>query len=181
MQESSLAPSLIVAVPQLSDPNFARTVTLVVEASEEGAFGIVINRVSPIKVADICAEQEMTCVRDKFVHIGGPVEQDRAWVLHRGGPRSEHSLEIVTGVWLTATWEALGQLAQSDEQFEVYLGYAGWGPGQLEREVTEGTWLLTEVESGILFDTEGDDMWRKVIYGMGLNPGQIGQGGGGVH
>ncbi len=179
-EQDSLAPGFLIAVPQLKDPHFDHTVTLLVEASPEGAFGLVVNRMSPIKLADVCAQNDLSCTRDDFIHIGGPVDQERAWVLHGPGIRSADSLEITDGILLTATWEVLGELAQSREEMLVCLGYAGWGPGQLEQELSEGAWLVAPLDRDILFRTAGKDMWRKVIEKMGLDPGRIGTGGG-VH
>ena len=183
MSSTSIAPSLIVSVPQMQDPNFVRSVILLVESNDDGAFGLVLNRVSPITVSDICQERNLACDRDDYLRIGGPVDQERAWILHGGGVRSEHSIEVIDGLWLAATWEALEGLADTDEIFRVFLGYAGWGPQQLEREVTEGTWLIGSLDTEMmlaLIHEEGDEMWRKAIRSMGLEPGHIGPGGG-VH
>jgi putative transcriptional regulator len=179
----SLAPSLLVAMPQLQDENFTHTVTLLIEASAEGAFGLILNRVSPIKVAEICAENEVSCTRDLFVRVGGPCEQNRAWVLHGPSRTSEQSFSINSDIVLTPTWEMLAELAQSgeDEDFLVFLGYAGWGPGQLEEELTQGSWLMTEVDREIIFDRENPDIWRAVLHKMGLDPGKLATGGGGVN
>jgi putative transcriptional regulator len=179
----SIAPSLLVAVPQLQDPNFEHTVTLLVEASPEGAFGLVINRVSPIKLADICAQKEVPCTRDLFVRVGGPIEQGRAWVLHGPQAKGETSYPISSEIFLTPTWEMLEKLAVSEESvpFQVYLGYAGWGPGQLERELAEGSWLLAEPDAKFIFGPAGGELWKAVLAKMGLDPGKIAPGGGGVN
>lgn len=179
----SIAPALLVAVPQLQDPNFEHTVTLLVEASPEGAFGLVINRVSPIKLADICAQKDVPCTRDLFVRVGGPCEQSRAWVLHGPSSRGETSYPISSEIFLTPTWEMLEHLASSpeNEPFQVYLGYAGWGPGQLEKELAEGSWLIAEPDSEFIFGLSGGELWRAVLAKMGLEPGKIAPGGGGVN
>lgn len=177
----SLAPGFLVAVPQLQDPDFSHTVTLLVDTGAEGSFGLVINRVSPITLAEICAQNSMPCSRELLVRIGGPCEQSRAWVLHAGEPTSEYSYQVGKNLVLTPTWEMLGQLALSpDQPFLVFLGHAGWGPGQLEKEMTEGSWLLTDIDADLLFQKEEPDLWRAVIRSMGLEPGTIAQGGG-VH
>lgn len=177
----SLAPAFLVAVPQLQDPNFARTVTLLVEANQDGAFGLVLNRISPLTVEDLLKEQNLPCEREMFVRIGGPVQPDRAWVLHGRQRCAESSLAIRPDLWLSATWGALSELAQSNDAFHVFLGYAGWGPGQLERELSDGAWLLGDIDRDlVLSEAAGDDMWRTVIRSMGLDPGRIGSGGG-VH
>lgn len=180
---SSLAPALLISVPQMEDPNFDHTVTLLVEANQEGAFGLVLNRVSPIKVTDICAENNVVCTRDAFVRVGGPIEQSRAWVLHGPATHDETSYRVHEQILLTPTWEMLARLAggQVDEKFQVYLGYAGWGPGQLESEIAEGAWLITELNPKFVFDTATGDLWREVLRDMGLDPGKIAPGGGGVN
>lgn len=179
----SPAPALLISVPQLQDPNFDHTVTLLVEANEEGAFGLVLNRVSPIKVADVCAEKGVVCTRDAFVRVGGPIEQTRAWVLHGPATHDEQSYRVHDQILLTPTWEMLTRLAggEVDEKFQVYLGYAGWGPGQLEEELAQGSWLITELDPKFVFDTATGDLWREVLRDMGLDPGKIAPGGGGVN
>lgn len=180
---ASLAPALLVSVPQLQDPNFDHTVTLLVEANADGAFGLVLNRLSPIKLADICAERDLPCRRDAFVRVGGPVEQTRAWVLHGPGARDDTTFRIHDEVLLTPTWEMLERLAGGEvaAPFQVYLGYAGWGPGQLEQELAAGSWLVAELEPKFVFDTATTDLWREVLRTMGLDPGKIAPGGGGVN
>lgn len=179
----TLAPSLLVAMPQLQDPNFEHTVTLLIEANADGAFGLILNRISPIKVAEICAENELSCTRDLYVRVGGPCEQNRAWVLHGPERKAAETFVISPQIHLTPTWEMLGTLAQSgnEEDFLVFLGYAGWGPGQLEEELTQGSWLLTEVDPAIIFDREETDVWRAVLRKMGVEPGKLSIGGGGVN
>lgn len=179
---SSIAPSLLVAVPQLRGEQFARSVILLVESNDEGAFGLVINRLTPITLSEICQQNNLPCSRELFVRMGGPCEQDRAWVLHGPAMESEHTLKVRADILLTPTWEMLGFLAQSaNEPCQVYLGYAGWGPGQLEREIAEGSWLIGDLDRDLVFETGETDVWTRAIRNMGLEPGRIAHGGGGIH
>jgi putative transcriptional regulator len=182
MSSSSITPALLVAVPQLQDPHFTRTVTLLLESNEEGSFGIVLNRESEFSLTELCEQTNLLCAREAYVRIGGPVEQERAWVVY--GPRAhdETSFRVKEDIWVTGDRNTLGRLAMSDEPFHVFVGYAGLGPGQLEAELNDGSWLLTDnISADILFQAKGDEMWRQVIRGMGLEPGRIGKGGGGLH
>ena len=178
----SLAPSLLVAVPQMQDPDFSRTVTLLLASNAEGSFGLILNRSSQIPLSEVCEQTNLLCSRDFTVRMGGPVERERAWVLYGPTMHDETSFKVGDNLYVTGSRQTLGHLAVSEERFQVFLGYAGWGPGQLEYELNEGSWLLsTQVEPDLFFEYEGEAMWREVIRAMGLDPGRIGVGGGGLH
>jgi putative transcriptional regulator len=174
---SDLAPGFLVAVPQLLTPDFQRTVTLLIESDAEGSFGLILNRLSNLSLGQICADADLDCTRDIPVHVGGPVDPERAWLLHGPAYRMEESYRITDNVFLTANWETLGRLAVSNDPFQVYLGYAGWGEGQLENEIRDGTWLHSEVMEDLIL-RPANDLWRTVIQRMGIDPGRIGSGGG---
>jgi len=179
---TSLAPSLLVAMPQLQDPNFARSVVLLCEHQDEGAMGLVINRTTDTKVADIL-DLDLTSVanHELSVSIGGPVDPIRGWLL-----LSENlgdGIEVAPGLYLTASREILRQLLETRDppcRCRFLVGYAGWGPKQLDRELAASAWLTVPVSSRILFDTPSDEIWEVSIRELGIDPTALAMGPG-VH
>ncbi len=179
---TSLAPSLLVAMPQLQDPNFARAVVLLCEHQEEGSMGLVINRNTDTKVADILDLDSPTVVnKDLAVWIGGPVDPVRGWLL-----LSENlgdGIQVAPGLYLTASREVLRQLLGKAElpcRCRFLVGYAGWGPKQLDRELADSAWLSVPVSSEILFDTPSERIWEVAIRQLGIEPTALAMGPG-VH
>lgn len=164
---SSLDGHLLVASPHMEDPNFARTVVLIVQHSDEGAFGLVLNRPSRHSLADVwqqVAEEE--CDIQQPLYIGGPVEGPLL-ALHTREGLAER--EIVPGVYFSTQREALQSLV-SDENgpFLIVTGYSGWGSGQLEGELKAGAWLTTPARREYIFpQIEGENLWRTVARDIG--------------
>jgi len=179
---SSLAPSLLVAMPQLQDPNFARAVVLLCEHQDEGAMGLVINRTTDTKVADILDLELPTIAnKDLSVWIGGPVDPVRGWLL-----LSENlgdGVEVAPGLYLSASREILRQLLGKPDlpcRCRFLVGYAGWGPKQLDQELAASAWLTVPVNTNILFDTPSDRIWEVAIRQLGIDPSALAMGPG-VH
>jgi putative transcriptional regulator len=176
---SDLAPGLLIAVPQLDDPNFARSVVLLIEHNESGAMGIVFNRPSDIGLKDIGKEHGMDvheAAGNAF--IGGPVQRERGFLVHR---RSEvaDSVHLQDDVYLSVSTDALRTLLAGDPAaYRLCLGYAGWGPGQLEHEMVAGGWLNAVISAKRIFDTPVDKIWDAVIRDLGIDPAFLVQGGG---
>jgi putative transcriptional regulator len=176
---SDLAPGFLIAVPQLDDPNFARSVVLLIEHNETGAMGIVCNRPSDVALADIGREHGIE-VPDAAgqAMIGGPVERQRGFLVHRRGDVGD-SVELETGVYLSVSTDTLKVLLAGDPaQYRLCLGYAGWGPGQLEREMVAGGWLNSAITTRRIFETPVEKMWDSVIRDLGIDPAFLVQGGG---
>lgn len=176
---SDLAPGILIAVPQLDDPNFARSVVLLVEHNESGAMGIVFNRPSDVSLADIGREHEMTVHEGAGqAFVGGPVQRERGFLVHRRADVTD-SVKLEEGVFLSVSTDALRELLSGDPAaYRLCLGYAGWGPGQLEREMVAGGWLNSAISSQRIFDTPAEKIWEAVIRDLGIDPAFLVQGGG---
>lgn len=169
-----IAPGLLIASVALDDPNFERSVILMIEHSkDEGAVGIVLNKPSDTSVMDLCEDQGIESVDAKPIRIGGPLANERVWILHRQSDISHDSFEIADGIGVSLTKEALTELAGKNsplDQGNPYLicaGYAGWGPGQLEAEIESGTWVPYPVESDVIFATDPETMWSQLLLSLG--------------
>ncbi len=178
-----LAPTLIIAVPQLTDPNFHRSVVMLIEKNDEGAFGVVINRAGEAKVRDICAGLNVGWGGDEraLALYGGPVGTEQGFLLHGPVPDdvSVSSREVAPGVRIASDLETFRKLCvRPPADFRILLGYAGWGPGQLESEMRGGAWLTADVGPDIVFKTPLEDIWERTLRGIGIDPTMLVVGGG---
>jgi putative transcriptional regulator len=151
---------LLIAAPQLADPNFSRTVVLMIEHDENGAFGVVLNRPSGRTVEDVWAELgDAPCQCKESINVGGPV-MGPILAVHRDASLAE--AEIMPGVYLAAQREHLDELVRRPEAiFRLFSGYSGWGEGQLENELKHGGWITKEANQDYIFDGS-EDLWRRV-------------------
>lgn len=180
----SAAPILLLSMPQMSDPNFARTVVLLCDYTDKGAFGLVVNRpMSEPAKALIMTEPPVDVNPDVRLWIGGPVDPQRTWVLmsEPQGPDEEQQ-EICPGVLLSVSHELTLQMLQSppSTKARVVAGYAGWRAGQLDREIAASGWLTLEVDPQLIFGVPADQMWETAIRRLGADPSAL-QTSGGVH
>ena len=163
----------------MEDQNFSRSVVLLIEHNESGAMGIVCNRPSEIPLDDIGREHGMD-VHDGAgrAFLGGPVQRERGFLVHRR-PEVGDSVKLEEDVYLSVSTDALRTLLAGDpEAYRLCLGYAGWGPGQLEREMVAGGWLNSAITARRIFDTPVDKIWDAVIGDLGIDPAFLVQGGG---
>jgi putative transcriptional regulator len=167
-------------MPQLLDPNFARTVVLLCKHSgREGAFGLVLNR--PLVTTGtvmVHLDPPVTTDRELDIWIGGPVEPQRSWILVGGGPENPDisgAAQIAEGVYLSTSPGLLRRLLEPDPppSARLVVGYSGWGPGQLEHELAESSWLLSDVEADLVFNTPADQMWERAIRRLGADPSTL--------
>jgi putative transcriptional regulator len=177
----SLAPGFLIAMPQLLDSNFEKAVVLMIEHSESGSMGLVINRTAPLTFRDLARSQEIkvaTSRRDDALFHGGPVEPYRGFVLHDSKHIEERN-EVFPGLYLSVTSDALTPLLL-DESASVRfcLGYAGWGPGQIELEMKQGSWLFTEANPQAVLRDDPRQIWEHTIKSMGIDPGWLVPSGG---
>ena len=156
---------LLVASPKLLDPNFCKSVVLLVQHNEEGAFGVVLNRPTDKTIKDIWDELSDTpCESDQPLHLGGPVPGP-LMALHTHESLSD--AEILPGVYFSVQKENLNEIVtQADGFFTLFVGHAGWGAGQLEAELMEGSWLTTPAKLEHVFQAEEHD-WDKVLKAIG--------------
>jgi putative transcriptional regulator len=178
------APILLLSMPQMNDPNFARTVVLLCDYTDQGAFGVIVNRpmTEPAWML-IATEPPITVHPDLKLWIGGPVEPQRTWVLmaEPQGPEEEQR-EVCPGVLLSASHELTLALLQAppSARARVIAGCAGWGPGQLEDELTGSSWLTVDVDPALIFSVPADEMWETAIRRLGTDPAALQQSSG-VH
>ena len=174
--KESLAPSLLLAMPQMRDPNFERAVVLLCEHSDEGTMGLVLNRPTTTSVVSIVQSEVVddSCNTDLPVWIGGPVDTSRAWILSAEDPGTPERIQLDQALFLAASTDALNLClhASPDAQnrYRFLLGYAGWAPGQLEGELAASAWLNAPIDLEVIFRTPPDDMWNEAIKRLGVDP-----------
>jgi len=179
VSESTLASSLLVAMPQLQDPNFHRSVVLLIHHDGDGTFGVVVNRATDITAPALCAtlEIEWRGDPDREIYWGGPVQPHTGWVLFDGempALGSEEVSHIACGISFAGSLEVLRRVASAPPpHVRVLLGYAGWGPGQLENELAEGAWITAPVSNEVIFDVEPESMWEHVVRSLGIEPATL--------
>jgi putative transcriptional regulator len=190
--ERGLAPGFLVAAPTLPDPNFSGSLVLLAEHHGEGALGFVVNRPAPIEVADVLGEVDEDLLRAARragratgpVLVGGPVSPERLWILHRPHPSvvEDGALQVGTGLSLGGSRHLLESVVRGPEPvpFLLLLGYAGWGPGQLEGEVGSGSWIPMELQDDLVFEVPLVARWETAVRRLGLEPGGFMVGGGGA-
>ena len=170
-------------MPQLGDPNFHRSVVLMIEHGDEGAMGLVVNRASPLKLRELSKKQSLKVAAERereAIFVGGPVEPQRGFALHDCGGIAE-KLEVCSGLYLSITLDALQPLLEDpNPRLRFCLGYAGWGPKQLEKEISAGAWLFTEAEGEPVFNDAPNKLWDATLRRMGVDPAML-LPGGGVH
>ena len=183
MANASLAPVLLVSMPQMIDPNFSKTVILLAEYGAHGAFGLVLNRRMNEPAQAIITADEPIAIHPKMhLFAGGPVEPTRAWILTAKPELDPEALEVMPGVYLSASSALVRQTLETapDPGVRMVVGYAGWGAGQLDTELAESSWLMAPVDPDLIFSTPVDDMWEAAIRRLGAEPSML-QGSSGVH
>lgn len=189
MSEGPLLPrgTLLLSAPDMLDPNFMHAVVLMIDHREEGAMGIVVNRRAEVRVRDLLPDHGTLGACDEVVWSGGPVGQDSLQILHRlgsGPPDGVGGLPVGPKehrVSLGADLEVLGEHLEDSPPtlWSAYLrfvvGYAGWGPGQLESEIAERSWLPLAMDAGVVFaEPAGEDAWRLAVSRLGGDGASLG-------
>jgi putative transcriptional regulator len=174
-QTTSLTSQFLIAMPNLGDPNFSHTVTLLCQHNEHGALGIVINRPSSMKLGEIFKQMDIKASTeintDTRVFTGGPVQPERGIIIHSPDPRWDSSLAISEDISLTTSRDILEAIAigEGPEKSIIALGYAGWGESQLEKEMVNNAWLNTPGTQTILFDTPIEQRWNAAASQIGVD------------
>jgi putative transcriptional regulator len=180
----SLAPALLVSMPQLIDPNFARSLVLLCEHGPEGAFGLIVNKPSEIAAAAaVRIEPKIPVPNELPLLVGGPVEPERGWILTAAPPDTSEAQNIGAGLFLSASPLLLRRVLTAQpapSRTHVLAGYAGWGPGQLDAELAESSWLIMPVELDLIFEVPAPAAWETAIRRLGADPHLL-QMGHGVH
>lgn len=168
-------PTLLLSMPQLVDPNFNRTVVLLVDYAPEGAFGLVLNRPTEMPASSMVRLiPPVTSDNDMPLWIGGPVEPERGWILLGEEPESDFKI-IRDGLYLSTSPDLLRRVLEANPppRARVLAGYAGWGPGQLDEELAQSAWLMSDVDLDLVFDIKADMMWETAIRRLGADPSTL--------
>ena len=161
------AGDLLLAEPMLSDPNFQRTVILICEhRHEEGSFGLVVNKLSEISIAEL---EEILSLEDNL-YVGGPVQQNTLHFIHKI-PSLEGAIPLNDGVYWGGDYEELKSLCLlgkvNAENCRFFLGYSGWGEGQLAEELKQNSWVIASVGLSVIFEVSADNLWEEILKRMG--------------
>ena len=173
----NLEGKILIAMPAMGDPRFSHTVVLMCSHSDKGAMGLVVNRPNrDIRMSDVLDQLDITGApdtQDMVVHYGGPVETGRGFVLHSEDYASNlHTLTVPGGFGMTATLDILEEIAQGKgpKHALMLLGYAGWGPGQLEHEIGQNAWLTAGCAPNLVFQVPAGQMWTAALESLGIDP-----------
>ena len=160
MADSDLAPAFLVAMNQHWDPNFRGSVVLMLHHDEQGAVGLVVNRVTDLPMASLCETFGLTWrgAPEMRVDWGGPVQPELGWMLlGEGNPDVPEVESLTDGIRYTRSNDVLREVAANPPRhLRMFLGYAGWGPGQLERELAQGAWLVAPASARLVFEGRRD-------------------------
>ena len=173
--EGSLTNHLLVAMPGLDDPHFAQTVTLVCEHGDRGALGIVLNKPLSMRLAEVLTQMKLPAhsdsIGEQMVLRGGPVHQDRGFVLHRPGGSWESTHRISDSIQVTTSRDVLAAMARGEgpENAFIALGYAQWGAGQLEQELKDNSWLTLPLNEAVLFELPYEERWLAAWRSLGVD------------
>ncbi len=187
MPSGELAPGLLIAAPPLGDPNFERTVVLLALHGPRGALGFVVNRTAELKLGQVlglAGYGEAATKIESRVYVGGPVEPGSGWIVTRDPNRFEGVqgvIEIGSTLRVSSSRAAFDRLARdveggadaaqrSESEAFVVLGYSGWGPGQLEREIAHGAWLPIQLDEGVVFEVDVAERWFRAHALLGITP-----------
>jgi len=178
---SSVAPGFLVAAPILRDPNFAGSVVLMVEHSEHGALGFVVNRVAKgglRRVLDQLGIGDTPVTNDVPVMVGGPVSPKTGWIVFDGveAPSEREDVMMVTSrLGVSASKQFLIDAVRGNTACRAMLvhGYAGWGPGQLEDELRAGAWIPVDLDERVIFETPPKDRWTAALAVLGIHPASV--------
>lgn len=180
----SLNNHFLIAMPNLNDPNFHQSVSYICEHNEEGAMGVVVNRLTELTFADLCDQLDIEItdndVAEYPIYHGGPVEVERGFILHTPVGDWESTLAVTKDIGLTMSQDIIQAIAEgydSDntppEHFMITLGYAGWSEDQLEDEIAENVWLNVPATKDILFNVPVEQRWNTAAALLGINLQQL--------
>ena len=179
LSSSSLTAHFLIAMPAMDDPNFAQGVTLLCQHNDEGAMGLMINRVSEFTLGEVLEQMQIVTesqqLADIPVLIGGPVQPDRGFVLHNDPREWSSTLRFGNGLAISTSRDILEAMAKGEgpKNALITLGYAGWTAGQLEEEIAANAWLTVEADQAILFHTPIPARGQTAAKSLGVNLAQV--------
>lgn len=165
----------LIAMPALDDPHFFQTVTYITEHDANGALGLVINRPLQMNLGELLEHLDISATEPEIaqmpVYYGGPVQPSQGFVLHSPLGHWDSTLRLTNKIGVTTSRDILHALAngQGPRHLLVVLGYAGWGPGQLEREMADNAWLSSAFDFDILFTVPNEERWQAAASLLGVN------------
>lgn len=177
--ENGFQGQILVSLPGMVDPRFHKALIMICGHDENGAMGIVINKViENVHLKDIIDQMDLTSIKHipkQAIHYGGPVEIGRGFVLHTSDCMQGSSVSITDDIALTASTNLIQDVVQEKgpDHLLIALGYAGWSGGQLEEEIMQNAWLTVPAESKLVFDRDPDTLWERTLKGMGIDPSHL--------
>jgi len=178
-QDAYLTNQFLIAMPNLMDPNFFHSVTYICEHNEQGAMGIVINQPVELSLGELMEQMDMRAHAPEqavqSIFRGGPVEPERGFVLHRPLGQWESGMAVTEDIGLTTSTDIVHAMSKGNSPDDVLitLGYAGWGAGQLEREMLDNVWLSGPADPVIIFDTPVEERWEAAARLVGVDIHQL--------
>lgn len=168
---------LLLALPAIGDPRFDHAAIALISHDEEGAMGIAVNQPAEFTVSELLDQAGIagTVSPDPWVLVGGPVEQQRGFVIHSPDWGGEGTIDVAGKFCVSGSLDVLRAIAEGrgPSIWQVSLGYAGWGPGQLESEIAADAWHVTGLDRHLLFDVDPAERWRSAMQRDGIDPARI--------
>ena len=170
------SPHCLIAVPQLDDPNFHRSVVVLLEQGDGGALGVIVNRETNLLLTELCKDHAIDYAGDphKRVRRGGPVQPEQGIVIYGVEHQDPEGRPVSPALHVSASTGTLTRLCglTGGGRFHCLSGYSGWAPGQLEREINEGSWIVIPVDARLILDVSPEKMWEQDPPGRGDRPGR---------
>ena len=177
--EADLTGQFLIAMPGLSGEPFERSVCFICQYDQQGALGMIINRSNDLRLGEILEQTSIEPVSEEIanlgVYTGGPVNSGRCLIVHQPIGNWAATLQVNDQIGVTGSSDILEAIAAGEgpEQFLVCLGYAGWGPGQLDQEMLDNSWLTGPASAAVMFDTPARGRWRAAMAMLGIDPDRL--------
>jgi putative transcriptional regulator len=175
MSSINLTHHFLIAMPNMADPYFSKSLTYICEHNDQGALGLVVNRPIDMTLQALLDRLSMRMQSSSFadapIYFGGPVQTDRGFVLHAPAGDWQSTLRVGEAIGLTTSKDILEAVSRGEgpERMLVTLGYAGWSPGQIEHEISQNAWLTVEATDGIIFETPAEERLPAAMGLLGLD------------
>jgi putative transcriptional regulator len=184
MPSINLTNHFLIAMPNMADPNFSKTLTYVCEHNDQGALGVVVNRPIDMTVRGLFERLSLSLKDRQFadapIYFGGPVQTDRGFVLHLPAGNWQSTLRVRDALGLTTSKDILEAVGRGEgpSKLLVTLGYAGWSAGQLEHELSQNAWLTVEARDAIIFDLPAEERLAAAMELLGIDYARLADGAG---
>jgi len=172
----SLQNNFLIAMPQMHDPNFGGSLTYICEHNEHGAMGVIINKPLDLNLDSVLEQLDIPMqTENQPIYAGGPVQQERGFIIHTGAPSWESSMRVSPTISLTTSRDILEAIGNGSgpKEFLLALGYAGWSEGQLEQELKENIWLTCHANHQVLFNTPDEAKFKSAVSILGIDMDQL--------